>query len=224
MKFIAVVILLPLAAIVAVKGYKHWRASTTGFFGKLGICIIAAGLLGFVEPFWVQLFPLDHFELANTIQADRLTAPDGRVFIVSSPILRVQRYGPEGFEKGFMVGKVSSSAMSPFGFLLICAPGSQLRTYSLDGDEAPSRGSCQGGLARTFYSYPRKAKVPVIAFNWTAVAVPLWHPFAAWLVVAFGILLFKVSSDKWWDAFAARGSRGRENRGEFDTHGDGPHY
>jgi hypothetical protein len=199
MKFIApvifaLVIFLPLAVIAVVKGYEHWRASTTDFIGKLGICIIAVGVFGFSEPFWVQLFPLDHFELPNTIQSNRLTAPDGRVFIVSSPIFRVQRYGPEGFEKGFLVGKVSSSAMSPFGFLLICSPGGQLRTYSLDGYEAPSRGSCQGGLSHTFYSYPSKAKVPAIAFNWTAFVLPLWHPLVALVVVLLGYLLLKASS------------------------------
>ncbi|MGA7329648.1 MAG: hypothetical protein WBX25_35500 [Rhodomicrobium sp.] len=205
MKIIALIIFLPiflaLGAILAVKGYEHWQASTTDFLGRFGICIIAVGLFGVIEPVCVQLLPLDHIELPNTLGADRLTAPDGRVFIVSSPILRVQRYGPEGFEKAFLVGKVSSSAMSPFGFLLICAPGGQLRTYSPDGVEAPSRGSCQGGLPRTFYSYPSKAKVPAIAFNWTALAVPLWHPFAALCVITFGFLLFKISSsDEWWDA------------------------
>jgi hypothetical protein len=134
MKFIALIIFLPLGAFAAMKGYRHWRAPATGYLGKLGICIIAAGLVGFAEPFWVQ-------------------------------------------------------------------------------------------LPRTFHSYPSKVKLPAIAFNWTAVALPLWHPFAAMLVIAFGYLLFKASSsDEWWDAPGARGARNTENSAEFYPPKNGPHY
>ncbi|MGA7324329.1 MAG: hypothetical protein WBX25_07590 [Rhodomicrobium sp.] len=230
-----IIFLALFTGIAAVKGYEQWEGSTTNFIEKLAICIIAVAVLGFFEPFWIRLFPrelLDHFELPNTIGAIRLTAPDGRVFIVSSAILRVQRYGPEGFEKGFLVGgKVSSSAMSLWtGNILVCSPGGELRTYTPDGDEVLPRGLCRGGFARSFFSYPSKAKVPVIAFNWfSALAVPLWHPFAAWVVALFGGLLFKVSSsDEWWDAPESnpggRGSSGSVNRSKFYTNGDGPPY
>jgi hypothetical protein len=44
-------------------------------------------------------------------------------------------------------------------------------------------------------SSQRTAKVPAIAFNWiSALAVPLWHPVAAWIIGLFGVLLFKISS------------------------------
>lgn len=182
----------------AVKGYRHWRASTTNFVRKLAICIIAVGVLGFLEPIWIYLFPrelLDHFELPNTLRADRLTAPDGRVFVVS--FLRVQRYGPEGFEKGFMVGRNSRSAMSASGNVLICSLDGELLTYTPDGDELPPRRSCRDRFERSSSSYPSHAKVPTIAFNWfSALAVPLWHPFAAWGIGLFGqfLFLFKGSS------------------------------
>jgi hypothetical protein len=116
MKILVIGIVLALFAIItSVKGYRRWRAPTTNSVGKFAICIIAVGVIGFVEPFWIRLFPhelLDRFELPNTLEAVRLTAPDGRVFIVSPPILRLQRYAPEGFEKGFLVGrKVSRPAI-----------------------------------------------------------------------------------------------------------------
>ena len=197
--FLAVV--TTIAAGHAGKGYRDWRASTTNFVGKLGICIFAVGALGFALcctiAGWIHFFPrelLDHFELPNTLQADRLTAPDGRVFIVSSPFLRVQRYGAEGFEKGFMVGsKVSRSAMSASGNVLICSLDGELLTYTPDGDELPPRRTCRHRFeGATYFYYPSDAKVPAIAFNWfSALAVPLWHPVAGWVIILFGSLLFK---------------------------------
>jgi hypothetical protein len=149
--------------------------------GKLAICIIAVGALGFTEAFWIHLIPrelLDHFELPNTLEADRLTAPDGRVFIASSPILGVQRYGPEGFERGFTLGrKASTSAMSASGNVLICSFDGELLAYTPDGGELPPCRSCRHRFegATSFY-YPSDAKAPAIAFNWfSALAVPLWQ-------------------------------------------------
>src|SRR5215467_11050791 len=44
-------------------------------------------------------------------------------------------------------------------------------------------------------SCPSDAKVPTIAFNWfSALAVPLWHPVAGWVIALSGYLLFKFSS------------------------------
>lgn len=198
MYMLFLVIFLVFGAFMAVKGYRQWR-STTSFLKKLAICIIAVGALGFAEPFWIRWFPrelLDHFELPNALGADRLTAPDGRVIIVSSRIARVQRYGPEGFEKGFLVrNKVHESAMSASGNVLICSPGGELLTYTPDGAEVPPSGSCRDRLEGSYSFYPSDAKVPTIAFNWfSALAVPLWHPFAAWIIALFGLLLFKESS------------------------------
>ena len=194
-----IIFLTILAAIAAVMGYENWHALPTNSSQKLALCISAVGVLGFVAPIWLTFFPrelLDHFELPNTVmQADRLTAPDGRVFIVSLPILRVQRYGPEGFEKSFYVGKGSSSAMSTSGNILICTYGGLLFTYTPDGDVAPPRGSCKGGLAGSTFSYASKAKAPAIAFNWfSALAVPLWHPVLGWGIALIGGLLLKVTS------------------------------
>ncbi len=175
-----------------VQGYRHWRAPTTDYVRKLGLCIMAIGLLGFLEAFWLRLFPLEHFELPNTIQALRLTALDGRVFIVSSPIQRVQRYGPQGFEKAFLVGKVSFAAISASSNVVTCSPGNQMRTYSPDGDELPPRRPCWEGFEGASTFTPSNTKVPAIAFNWfSALAVPLWHPIAAWVIGIFGVALLK---------------------------------
>jgi hypothetical protein len=229
MNILLLVIFLALGAtIAAVKGYRHWRAPTTDSLGKFAICIIAVGVLGFFEPLWIGLFPrelLDHFELPNTLQADRLTAPDGHVFIVSSPILRVQRYGPEGFEKGFMVSKVSSSAMSASGNVLICSPGGELLTFSPDGAEVPPRGSCRDlkRLEGSSSSYSSNAKIPTIAFNWfSALAVPLWHPVAGWIIVLFGILLFKLSSHD--PAVDLKATQGPDGKWTYTHRDDGQPY
>ncbi len=181
-------------------GYEHRHATTTNSFQKLALCVIAVGMLGFSAPVWLTFLPrelIDHFELPNTImQADRLTAPDGRVFIVSRPMLRAQRYGPAGFEKSFYVGKAASSAMSASGNILVCSFGGSLVTLTADGDVVPPQGSCQGGLGRSTLSYPSKAKVPAIAFNWfSALAVPLWHWLLGWAIAAFGYLLLKFASE-----------------------------
>ena len=160
----------------------------------LAFCITLVGLLGFLGAAWINFFPpepLDHFELPNTIGGDRLTAPDGRVFVVSPPTARVQRYGPEGFEKGFSYQhKASAFGMSASGNVLICSSG-QLIAFSPDGAEVPPRGSCPNGtLGSTLSSYQSHAKVPAIAFNrFSALAVPLWHPLVGWFVAAFGGLL-----------------------------------
>ena len=182
--------------------YRLWRASTTNLIGTLAICISLVGVLGFFEFAWIDLFPpelLDRFELPNDpLQGVRLTAPDGRVFIVSSPIARVQRYGPEGFEKGFMYGhKAFRFGMSASGNVLICIAADVLLTYSPDGEDVPPRGSCPDRFEVSSSSYPSHAKLPTIAFNWfSALAVPLWHPVAGWVIALFGGLLFKLSSPR----------------------------
>ena len=108
----------------------------------------------------------------------------------------MQRYGPEGFEKGFLVRtKVHESAMSASGNVLICSPAFELLTYTPDGAEVPPIGSCRDRFEGSYFSDPGDAKVPTIAFNWfSALAVPLWHPLAAWIMLFFGLLLFKESS------------------------------
>jgi hypothetical protein len=187
---------LSIMTVIAVMMYRDFsQASANNLATKLAFCGSIAGLLGFAEVAWIGLLPnelLDHFEMPNTLGADRLTAPDGRVFIVSSPIARVQRYGPEGFEKGFNYGhKAFTFGMSASGNILICAAGGELLTYSPDGVEVQPRRSCLHGVFdRSLASYASNAKVPTIAFNWfSALAVPLWHPVAGWLVLVLGGLL-----------------------------------
>lgn len=197
--------LIPLAfcTIIVVQTYRHYRASITNFIGILGFCIAVLGMLGFLGAGWIYIFPpefLDRFELPNDrLDGVRLTAPDGRVFVASPALARVQRYGPEGFEKGYTYGghRAFRFGMSASGNILICTTGGVLLTYSPDGAELPPRGSCPGRGRFEFSSssYPSHARVPAIAFNWfSAWAVPLWHPFAGWFTVAFGSLIVKLSS------------------------------
>ncbi len=200
-----IIFLALFASIAAVKGYEHWRASTSDPIGKVAICIIVVGGIGCSEPLWLRFFPheiLDRFELPNTLDADRLTAPDGRVFIVSTSILRVQRYGPEGFENGFLFvggGKHSIAGVSASGNLVICSSGGEMITYTPDGDELSPRRRCWDGFEGSFSYYPSNAKVPGIAFNrFSALAMLLWHPFAGFWVMMFGAVLLRDFSSGTW--------------------------
>ncbi|MBR0777002.1 hypothetical protein JQ625_19370 [Bradyrhizobium diazoefficiens] len=171
----------------------------TNFFGILAYCITMAGLLGFFGSAWISWFPsklLDRFELPNDpIEGVRLTAPDGRIFIVSRALDRVQRYGPAGFEIGFRFGrKASKYGMSSSGNILLCTHSGELFTYSPDGAELPSGAFC-GSQFDVHPLYASHAQVPRIAFNWfSSLAVPLWHPFAGWLTGVLGLLLLKLAS------------------------------
>jgi len=165
----------------------------------VAICVIAVGVLGFSEPLWLRFLPrdtLNRFELPNTLDADRFTAPDGHVFIVSTSILHVQRYGSEGFENGFFFvggGKHSSAAVSASGNLVICSSSRrEMITYTPDGDEIPPRKPCWDGFEGSFSYYPSSAKVPGIAFNlFSALAVPLWHPYVGIMILMFGVAILK---------------------------------
>jgi hypothetical protein len=190
---------------VAVQTYFQHRASMTTLPGIFGFLITMVGLLGFFGSASIAFFPskfLDRFELPNDpIQGVRLTAPDGRIFIVSPPLDRVQRYGPEGFETGFRLGrKASRYGMSSSGNILLCTANGELFTYSPDGAELPSVRSCASGFdAQPVYA--SHAQVPRIAFNWfSSLAVTLWHPFAGWLTAALGLLLLRLSSSRTSDA------------------------
>jgi hypothetical protein len=120
---------------IAIIGYE-FRTSASGTAERIAICMIVIGGLGVSEPVWLRLVPyslLDSFELPNTLDATRLTAPDGRVFVVSNSIWRAQLYGPAGFEKGFPVrgvGKTSAAGVSAEGNLVICSASKEMITYS----------------------------------------------------------------------------------------------
>lgn len=199
-------IILAVFTIGIVKMYRAWRSSTIKSMGLLAFFLGAVGLLGFVDVAWINLFPcevLSHFELPNDpFQGVRLTAPDGRVFIVSPAIARVQRYGREGFEKGFMYGrKASRFGMSASGNLKICATGGELFTYNPDGEEVLPRGSCRDRFEVPPAYYSSHANVPAIAFNWfSTLAVPLWNPGAGWVFILLGGLLFGVATPAKQDA------------------------
>ncbi|SRR5579871_346133 len=189
--------LLVLCAVVAMELRPEWQVATNNLPKKLSILIFGACFLAFFEPMWIAFFPsklLNDVELPNAPLGDRLTAPDGRVFIFSAPIARVQRYGPEGFELGFMYsGKESKAFISRSGNVLICTLGGALLTYSPDGTELPPRRSCNERIETYFPSSPSHTRVPAIAFNWlSALAVPFWHPVAAWLT-AIMVRLFSAA-------------------------------
>lgn len=183
--------------VMGVKCVHEWRASEGDLPKKVVICIGAVCALCFMAQFSIAALPsefLEHIELPNAPGGDRLTAPDGRVFIMSVPLARVQRYGPDGFEKGFMYHqKADAFAMSPSGNILICTLRKELLTYDPDGSEVLPRGSCRSGFIASQPPYAGRAKVPIIAFSWfAALAVPLWHPVAAWLIVVLSALVYWV--------------------------------
>jgi hypothetical protein len=191
---VAVLFLVVLCGIMAATSYREWQAANN-LPKKLAICFGAVCIFAFGEPAWINLVPpglLQHVELPNAPYGARLTAPDGRVYVVSSPIGRVQRYGTEGFEMGFMYfRKAFTFGMSASGNILICATGGELLTYGSDGTEVQPRASCKDGLMVSPSSYASHAKVPAIAFSWfSALAVPFWHPVAAWLSAVCGGLVF----------------------------------
>jgi hypothetical protein len=200
MYIVGQLMVLAFCTVVALKLYREFRASMTDFLGLFAFCIGVIGMLGFLEAAWIFTFPSglsDRFELPNDpIEGVRLAAPDGRVFIASPPFARIQRYGPEGFEKGFSYGhKASKFGMSASGNILICTVSGSLLTYSPDGAELLPRGFCSGRFEASSSSHPGHAKVPRIAFNWfSAMAVPLWHPLAGWLTAVLGGILLKLSS------------------------------
>jgi hypothetical protein len=160
----------------------------------IGVAGMAGGLfLGLVGLDAIPQQLLDGIELPNSLGATRIAAPDGRVFIVSEAIGRVQRYGPSGFERSFGVdsrGGFLEAGMSAAGNLLICSnrAGHSLITYDPDGKEAGQRQPCQPNTAHQGRLpdtpvFAANARVPLIADSWVAaVAVPLWHPLSGWLV------------------------------------------
>ncbi|WP_257167292.1 hypothetical protein [Bradyrhizobium sp. SRS-191] len=187
-------------AIFGTRIYREWHAASNSAPKRIAICIGAICMFAFAEPMWIGLVPpamLEHVELPNAPGGDRVTAPDGRVFVVSYPIARVQRYGPGGFEMGFMYGaKASSAGMSSSGAILICTVSHALLSYSADGIELPPRGSCPD-RAKTWSFYLGHAQVPSIAFSWIALlAVPFWHPLAAWsIAVLTGLLAWSIERE-----------------------------
>jgi hypothetical protein len=171
---------------------------------KFAIVLFVLGALGFLQPFWLRLVPdalLDWIEFPNAVGAVRLAAPNGRVFVASQPLGRVQRYGPDGFERGFFVaaqGGVFDLGVSPSGQVLICSVRARsVITYTQDGVEVGPRLPCawseaNHGLMPAAAAYPNHAKVPDIAFSWYArLALPLWHPMLAWVMALLGGLYLK---------------------------------
>ncbi|WP_316181821.1 MULTISPECIES: hypothetical protein [unclassified Bradyrhizobium] len=167
-------------------------------------CAVALGIIGFLLPLGLGVFPddwLNAIELPNALGSARVAAPNGRVFVASEPLGRVQRYGPQGFERGFYVGSQGGAfdiGVSDAGDVLICSVRARaLIVYTQDGVETARRGPCtfndaNGGLMPASRSYERNARVPEIAFGWFGLlAVSLWHPFIAWFMALMGALFLK---------------------------------
>ena len=172
-----------------------WAVAIAGIAGFLFQGLVGLGVIP------QQL--LDGIELPNSPTAVRIAAPDGRVFVVSETVGRVQRYGPSGFERSFGIeshGGFLEAGMSAAGDLLICSSraGHLLITYDPNGKEIGVRRPCepstahQGRLPDTA-EFASKARVPPIADSWlAALALPLWHPFSGWLMAACAGLYLQV--------------------------------
>jgi hypothetical protein len=72
---------------------------------KIVQCIFVLGAVGLLQPFfWLGLLPTELLRRASKhAQRSRVTAPHGRIIVVSAPLGRVQRYGSDGFERAFYV-------------------------------------------------------------------------------------------------------------------------
>jgi hypothetical protein len=160
-------------------------------------CGLALGVVGFMAPLGGVPF---NIELPNSLGAVRVTAPDGRVFIASTPTGRVQRYGPDGFERAFFIdsrGGVFDTGISPLGEIMVCsARAKALISYDRDGLEIGQRKPCYVGSSGLLASphYSVRADVPTIASSWlAAMAIPLWHPFMAWLIGVVSMIALKIN-------------------------------
>ena len=133
----------------------------------LAICLLPLGVVGFLAQLGLGERVSPDVELPNQFGSVKVTAPDGRVFIASVPVGRVQRYGPDGFERGFPVD-------------------------SRGGERKPCQSALSSDGLLSSPSCPANANVPAIASSWFAVlAVPLWHPLVAWSMALVGILILK---------------------------------
>jgi hypothetical protein len=163
--------------------------------------VLGAGgfLFPFVCPKLLSSLPLEvarQIELPNSLGSIKVAAPDGRVFIVSEPSARIQRYGPAGFELGFEVdsqGRSLQAGVTERGEIVVCAVRlRQLLTYTADGLEVGERMPCNfdksgHGRILTASHFTSRAVVPEIATGWlAAILIPLWHPFVAWVILVAG--------------------------------------
>jgi hypothetical protein len=174
--------------------FRYFPVATT-----IAIFLFVIGMAGFAQ---LELGRLPHdWEIPNSLQSVKVTAPDERVFVASAPTGRVQRYGPNGFERGFKVdshGGHFEIGVAPSGDIVVCSTRGRARiVYDRDGIERGERGRCETeqknrGLLPSPVYRPL-ADVPVFATSWiAALAVPLWHPFAAGLVALIGMLMLGV--------------------------------
>ncbi|MGC2776535.1 MAG: hypothetical protein WA418_12980 [Bradyrhizobium sp.] len=173
-------------------------------------CVVAFGIGGFLLAFALASFPSDWLaliELPNTLSSVRVTAQNGRVFVASVPLGRVQRYGPDGFERGFSVdarGGFFDIGVTRSGDVLICsARAHALIVYTQDGIETSKRLPCKfsdangGHVPGSAAFYESNAQVPRVALGWLGLlAVPLWHPVVGWLVGLIGGLFLKYGTTR----------------------------
>jgi hypothetical protein len=165
---------------------------------NVGICAVVLGAGGFFAQLLVAQKLPSNIEFPNSLESVRIAAVDGRVYIHSVPLARVQRYGPDGFERAFAVERHGYFVgVSPSNAVLICSARARaLITYDRDGNEIGERSPCEVDFSSSGLlpspSYRANANVPAIASSWiAALAVPLWHPAVAWLMALVGLLILK---------------------------------
>jgi hypothetical protein len=173
----------------------------------LGLCLTISGAALFLVMTVLLSLPArttERIELPNERKSPQIIAPDGQVFVANSYTFRIQRYGPDGFERGFWVDAGGGSfaiGLTADGLILVCTQRERhLITYTRDGQEIGSRGTCpydpgNNGLMLSNGASPfaSHAKVPRVATHWlSAAALPLaYHPFYAWILFGLGICILK---------------------------------
>jgi hypothetical protein len=182
------------ALIITVFGLVSWyQAKLKGFTTTANTFAVLTflGMLCFSVSFWLPRFgpALDHFELPNSLGATTITGSEAGVFVVSTPIQRVQRYQENGsFLNGWFVpaaGGHFSVKLADDGKLEVCtARGRRLMVYDEHGQVTARQDKCE-------YQVMPSTGVFLVRQGWVSyIFFPLWHPIVGWLMFAAGVAFF----------------------------------
>jgi hypothetical protein len=168
---------------------QMWRMFPT-LADRLIVFAIIVGIVGFLSGLWLPLlsriFPLS-IALPNSSGAAWIQLADGSVVVVSEPTSRAQIYGPDGrFRHGFSVptgGKGASLHRDDGRAFRICRAVSRT-AVRID----PATGTASEAGPCEHYVHPSYPPPPIHHGLLAWLLFPLWHPFAAWILGASGMI------------------------------------
>ncbi len=179
---------------------------------RLGYVLVVVGALGFFAPFYLPRAgtSLRNIELPTFFETITIVLPDGGRLTATQPTQRVQRYDRDGrFQYGWFIntgGGLFAIGLSRDGDLVVCTVrGKRTLVYDFEGKLVHEE-SClfQPHLNMSPlepWSFPSSAiqlqqvdpAQPPLA-SWQSFAlVPLWHPFVAWLMIAGGGVMLRIT-------------------------------